>query len=86
MSIDITPGTRVSVRPHEWQPTPGIEGQTCHDLKVVSVHDNPDDSRFAWVRAHGIDCSWPTADCTAPWCWEVLVSVDVLAAVAAGTR
>lgn len=74
-------GTRVSVRPTQWQPSPGIEGQTFHDIVIVSVHDSHD-PRFAWVYGHGPECSWPTADCAAPFCWELLVSVDVLAATA----
>ncbi|MGV9213884.1 hypothetical protein ACTFTM_18680 [Micromonospora sp. RB23] len=79
------PGARVSVRPGEWQPSPGIEGQTCHDIVIVKVHQSHD-PRFAWVYGHGPECSWSTADCTAPFCWEVLVSVDVLAATASGQR
>ncbi|MGC4770119.1 hypothetical protein ACLQ25_14265 [Micromonospora sp. DT44] len=79
------PGTRVSVAPREWQPSPGIEGQTYHDIVIVNIQDS-DDPRFAWVHGHGVECSWATADCTAPWCYEVLVGVDVLAATAAGER
>jgi hypothetical protein len=79
------PGTRVSVAPREWQPSPGIEGQTAHDIVIVSVHESHD-PRFAWVYGHGPECSWSTADCVAPFCWELLVDVDVLAATAAGER
>ncbi|GAA2195021.1 hypothetical protein [Micromonospora lupini] len=78
-------GVRVSVRPTEWQPSPGIEGQTYHDIVIVSVHDSHD-PRFAWVYGHGPDCSWESSDCTAAFCFEVLVSVDVLAAAAASDR
>ncbi|MET8254780.1 hypothetical protein [Micromonospora sp. NPDC005197] len=79
------PGTRMSVRPTEWQPSPGIEGQTHHDIVIVSVHESHD-PRFAWVYGHGPDCAWESADCSQPFCFEVLVSVDVLAAAAAGAR
>ncbi|MCX5066875.1 hypothetical protein OOJ91_13570 [Micromonospora lupini] len=79
------PGARVSVRPTEWQSSPGIEGQTYHDIVIVSVHES-DDPRFAWVYGHGPECSWESSDCARPFCFEVLVSVDVLAAVAAGER
>ncbi|MEV5768324.1 hypothetical protein AB0L34_27635 [Micromonospora sp. NPDC052213] len=78
-------GDRVSVRAGEWQPSPGIVGQTYHDLRVVSVHESHDPA-YAWVYAHGVDCAWESADCTAPWCFELLVAVDVLAATAAGDR
>ncbi|MEV1016092.1 hypothetical protein AB0I89_10075 [Micromonospora sp. NPDC049801] len=79
------PGARVSVRPGEWQSSPGIEGQTHHTIVIVKVHESHD-PRFAWVYGHGPDCSWSTADCAVPWCFEVLVSVDVLAAAVAGQR
>ncbi|MFI7592805.1 hypothetical protein [Micromonospora sp. NPDC049359] len=79
------PGARVSVRPSQWQPSPGIEGQTHHTIVIVKVHESHD-PRFAWVYGHGPDCGWSTADCAVPWCFEVLVSVDVLAAAVAGQR
>ncbi|MEU4777446.1 hypothetical protein [Micromonospora sp. NPDC023633] len=79
-----TAGDRVKVRPGEWQASPGVPGHTQHDIRIVSVHESHDQA-YAWVYGHGLECSWPTADCTAPWCFELLVSVDVLAA-AAGAR
>jgi hypothetical protein len=77
------PGARVSVRPGEWQLSPGIEGHTCHDIRIVSIHESQD-PRYAWVYGHGLECAWESADCTAPFCWELLVKVDVLVATAAG--
>jgi hypothetical protein len=79
-----TPGTRLSIRAGEWLIGPGQPGHTYHDLRIVSVHDS-DDPAFAWVRGHGMECAWESSDCTAPWCWELLVDVDVLAVVATGT-
>jgi hypothetical protein len=78
-------GDRVSVAPGEWQASPGITGQTYHDIRVVHLYASHDPA-WMWVYGHGLECSWPSADCTAPWCWELLVSVDVLAATAAGDR
>ncbi|MEU5950535.1 hypothetical protein ABZ793_34040 [Micromonospora sp. NPDC047465] len=75
----------MSVRPGEWQASPGITGHTHHDIRVVHVHASHD-PEWAWVYGHGLECSWPSADCTAPWCWELLIAVDVLTATAAGDR
>ncbi|MFC5925802.1 hypothetical protein [Micromonospora vulcania] len=79
------PGSRLSLRAGEWQMVPGTPAYTYHDIRVVSVHPS-EDTAWSWVRGHGPECSWPSADCTAPWCWEVLVSVDALAAAAAGEQ
>ncbi|MET7949195.1 hypothetical protein [Micromonospora sp. NPDC005324] len=79
------PGTRLSVRPGEWQTAPGQPGHTYHDIRIVSVHESPDPAH-AWVRGHGLECAWESADCDKPFCFEVLVDVDVLAATAAGER
>ena len=79
-------GAHVSVRPGEWQPSPGVEGRTCHDIRIVSVHGVSHDHRYAWVYGHGLECTWESADCTAPFCWELLIDVNVLAATAAGER
>ncbi|MBM0275789.1 hypothetical protein [Micromonospora tarensis] len=76
-------GTRVSVRPGDWLISPGQPGHTYHDIRVVSVHDS-DDPAFVWLRGHGLECAWESSDCTAPWCWELLVDVDVLAEAADG--
>ncbi|RQW97366.1 hypothetical protein DLJ59_29290 [Micromonospora inaquosa] len=78
-------GTRVSIRPGEWQIRPGQPGHTYHDIRVVSVHDSHDPA-YAWVYGHGLECAWESADCTAPFCWELLVKVEVLVATAAGER
>ncbi|MFI6783282.1 hypothetical protein [Micromonospora sp. NPDC050276] len=51
----------------------------------MSVHDSHDPA-WAWVCGHGLECAWESSDCTKPWCWELLVKVDVLAATAAGDR
>ncbi|MFG3709232.1 hypothetical protein ACGF7U_31500 [Micromonospora sp. NPDC047670] len=78
-------GDRVSVRPGEWQSSPGIVGQTYHDIRIVHIHQSHD-AVWAWVYGHGMECAWPSADCDRPWCWELLVAVEVLAATAAGDR
>ncbi|MEU1363185.1 hypothetical protein ABZ356_25450 [Micromonospora zamorensis] len=79
------PGARVTVRPGEWKPGPDGEGHTYHDIVVVSVHESHDPA-YWWVYGHGPECSWETADCVKPFCFEVLVKADVLAATAAGER
>ncbi|MCG5470916.1 hypothetical protein LADH09A_004888 [Micromonospora sp. LAH09] len=79
------PGTRLSVRPGEWKPGPDGDGHTYHDIVVVSVHESHEPA-YWWVYGHGPECSWESADCTQPWCFEVLVDLDVLAATAAGER
>ncbi|MET8043698.1 hypothetical protein ABZU25_22890 [Micromonospora sp. NPDC005215] len=76
-----TPGTRVSVRAGEWQTAPGVDAHTSHVIDIVSVHDSHDPA-YSWVYGHGPECSWESADCTAPFCWELLVKVDVLTAAA----
>ncbi|WP_146605706.1 hypothetical protein [Micromonospora craterilacus] len=48
----------------------------------MSAHQSHD-PKYAWVYGHGIDCSWESSDCTQPWCFEILVRVDVLTAAAA---
>lgn len=80
-----TPGTRVSVRAGEWQTAPGVNAHTRHDIVIVRVHKSAD-PEYAWVYGHGPECSWESADCDVPFCWEMLVKVDVLAAAAAGGR
>lgn len=71
-------GDRVSMRPGEWQSSPGVPGHSYRDIRIVSVHDSHD-PEYAWVYGHGLECAWESADCTAPWCCELLVSVHVLA-------
>ncbi|CCH18442.1 hypothetical protein [Micromonospora lupini] len=73
----------VSLRPGEWQSSPGVEGRTDQNIRIVSVHQSHD-QRYAWVYGHTLECEWESADCNAPFCRELLVDVDVLAANAAG--
>jgi hypothetical protein len=54
------------------------------DLRVVDVQP-ADRDEVAWVRGHGLDCSWETVDCRQPWCHELLVTVAALRR-AAGER
>ncbi|MBQ0906962.1 hypothetical protein [Micromonospora sp. U21] len=79
------PGARVSVRAGEWQSSPGNPGHTDHVVVIVSVHESHDPA-YAWVYGHGPDCAWESADCTAPFCFEMLIDVDVLATAVAGQR
>ncbi|MEH1166043.1 hypothetical protein V6V47_11730 [Micromonospora sp. CPCC 205539] len=79
------PGTPLFLRPGEWQLNPGTPAHTSHEIRIVSVRDSHDPA-YAWVYGHGPECSWESADCTAPYCWDVLVSVDVLAATTTGER
>lgn len=78
-------GTRVSVRPGEWQPLHDVHGDSYRDFVVVSVHASLNPS-WAWVYGHDVDCTYESADCAQPWCVEVLIAIDVLAAIAAGER
>ncbi|MBM0275073.1 hypothetical protein [Micromonospora tarensis] len=71
------------MRPGDWLVEPGRPGHIHYDIRVVSIHDSSDPA-YHWVRGHGLECTWESAECTAPWCWEVLVDVDVLAEAADG--
>lgn len=77
-----TAGGRVRVQPGQWRLSPQTPGHETHTIEIVDIQGS-DDPRWAWVRGHGVSCSWPSADCVAAWCYEILVDVDVLTAAAA---
>ncbi|MGC5664907.1 hypothetical protein ACN261_32020 [Micromonospora sp. WMMD723] len=70
------------MEPHEWQSSPGVLGQNQIIIDVVHVYGSWN-AGMVWVYAHLVECSTPSADCTGPWCQELLVDADRLLDAAA---
>lgn len=82
---DVPPGTRLHLRAGEWQAQSEAIAGTYLDVRVVRVYDAPVGG-MVWVRGHLLECAWPDADCTAPWCVEARVSVAAIRDNLAGAR
>jgi hypothetical protein len=80
---NIPAGTIVRLAADEWYPRPGVVGHTSAEVRVVRIDPAGAADTVAWIRGHGVECAWESVDCPQPWCYEVLVRVEVLRRAAA---
>ncbi|MEV4760571.1 hypothetical protein AB0J86_36460 [Micromonospora sp. NPDC049559] len=79
---DLPDGTHLALAPYEWYPRVGVRGQA--ELHLWLVDAQPLNTELAWVRGHGLECSWDSSDCDLPWCREILVTIRALHRAAGG--
>ncbi|WKU05500.1 hypothetical protein [Micromonospora sp. HUAS LYJ1] len=60
------------MEPHERQSSPSVPGNTHIIIDVVRGHGSWD-AGMVWVYAHLVEYGRSSADCTGPWCQELLV-------------
>lgn len=82
---ELPEGTRLSLRAGDWYARPGVPATHYTDVRVVRVYPAVVGGAV-WVRGHGMECAWPSSDCTAPWCVEMQVRVSAIVAAADGLR